>query len=498
MDRRSFLKTSLSYSVGAATAHDLFLRSLFAKAPASTFEPLEPSPDDFFDAIVLGAGIAGLTAARRIAENGLKVLILEGSGRIGGRVYSTDLETPNGKIPVELGAQFIHVPSSHSDIWKEVDRFSLPTTSLNKIVNGVVYHKKWGERRSVIRASFEDPIKMAFLFDRLKSFRGPDTHANGWLDQEGYQGPVRDLAQMAITGHVPAPNEKISMLGYVADQIPDELDYWYEYSIPGGLSRLIHKMAKGLTILCNTEVTRVSRKTDPHYGEGIEVETACGKRFRARTAICTFSVGMLKSGKVEFFPALPDSKISALSRLEMGPIAKLILLFQKQFWEESLTGLHRADNARRGGRTFFQSFEAPTQGPYALTGFFTGEDATRVRNASDEAMIRNTLADLEEIYPEAGPLSGQLISYHRHDWSADRFSLGGTSYITYDSLSNLAPSMIRPALADSSLTRPLFWAGEGTCFQSQPGSLHGAYQTGVRASQEVVNHILVKGGLAPR
>src|SRR5215471_14539137 len=140
--------------------------------------------DGTHDVLVIGAGMAGLTAARALAESGLKVLVVEAQDRIGGRIWTRHI----GDEAIELGAEFIH--GRPPELWALIEEAGLETY-----------------QREGARVCFEDGLlsdcggEIDTVFERLeglRDFSGPDLSFADYLDRE--QTPAEERSQ--IVGYV--------------------------------------------------------------------------------------------------------------------------------------------------------------------------------------------------------------------------------------------------------------------------------------------------------
>lgn len=311
-----------------------------------------------FDCIVLGAGIAGVTAARDLRQKGRKVLVLEGAHRVGGRMCTIRdfVKNPaftSSQFPIEAGAEYIHVTlekrrkfvrrwvgprrrhrlvrrgpiilGKYKEFWNEIKQHgftgrrlpkygTLPQPGRNR-----VSFPDWKEPKNLIATmttDCPDIWKVVWLFDAIRAFKpGSDPEpAGAFVDHQGYDGKGKPMALYTVSAHTPgvldAEEDTISILGIKADGIPDQLEDPAEYRMEGpggqivGYDSLPHKIVKEFAsaslsgprgeIRVNHTVTRVERQPD-----GTVVVRATDDRgrvhsFTSRAAVCTFSVGMLK------------------------------------------------------------------------------------------------------------------------------------------------------------------------------------------------------------
>ena len=445
------------------------------------------SADRPIDCLVLGAGIAGLAAADRLRRAGKTVLVLEGSKRIGGRIL-TDRSTLG--TAVELGAQYIHRPeSSGLPIWEDVNRHRLSTQSVARQDLGVVYHRSWGAPKSFTDAAVSAGlIDIATLFQNMDGYTGPDCTLQAWLGQ--YSDPVvRDMVSLALGVEMPGSEKVLSIYGLQSDRLSEMEQEPVEFAIEGGYDRLIEHMAKPLDIRLEQMVEHVQ-----YDAKGVTVRVKGGAEFKARTAVFTFALGMLKSGRIQFSPALPAYKTKALRFVHAGHESKVSIRFRRRFWPENVPLITRCDQNRRVGRVYFEEGFAAPGAPPVINALISGDDGARVRKLSEEDLLGRICRDLNDIYPVRGGVLS-LVARHgdgrpmmaRKQWMDDPYSLGGTTYVSVDPSGRFDVRQARTYLASSYKTAPLFWAGESTTVGTQPSSVHGAHWTGVRASIEVLN-----------
>ena len=454
--------------------------------------------------------MAGITAAKRLKEisgGQFNVVVLEGSHRLGGRVYTSDGLSDG---PVELGAEYIHRPQNAVPLWNEVLQYKLKTSVLPKVSGGYMYNQAFnggrGALRSLVMAGLSwnpfvdglnwSPLHAAALTSNVSNFEGQDMAAAQWIS-ENYKNQLgREFAEMVLCGHVPALSQIASMRGFAADRYIEQMVEPDDFIIHKGNSFLLRQMSQGLDFRYNQKVESID-----YSNQGVTVRIHGGQSLSAKTAICSFSVGMLKSGEVEFLPRLPKIKQQALDLIEIGDITKLVISFNKKFWPKDMSMLHRSDKKRRANRTYFNTFYQDKDMPAVLSAYINGEDAIGIRNKSDEEVLRDICLDLGEMFPNERRPFLDLVTKNldgtykifRKQWADDPFSKGGLSYLRIADKSNpVDVAMARSILADPLLTPPLYWAGEATSTDTQPSSMHGAHLSGLRAAKQVQSHIIHK------
>jgi monoamine oxidase len=583
MTRREFLWVSLTAAVSSLLAIGCGRRHTVSQDPGQGLSRPTGDSESIFDCIVLGAGIAGVTAARNLQEKGLRVLLLEGSARVGGRMYSKrdfvlnpgyipDPASPEerGKyIPVEAGAEYIHVRDveRYREFWDEITRHGFTTSKFPKTTllhntglkaRNRLFFPVWERTLTTDEAvKKDDEIRgaapMLFMLELKDLFDpscGKDVSARTFAKSQGYKGRGITITEYTLSAHTPGlldepppasppgqvnPNDTISVAGILADEIQDQLiepsEFRLELEREGeprvcGYDTLPRKisqefLAAGGTIRKSDDgdgkmkVVRVER-TD---GGIVTITTKGGERFSGRSAVCTFSVGMLDpatgEGDTIFVGLLTDEKRKALEVVKMGAITKFSLEFKERLWDRDGGGnMSVLSNPEGRARTFFSSFPDEAHGPHVLTGLLMGKDHLAIKNLSDGEAIQFLLDELHKIYDPNGPrwtpervLAGRrdghgnfLPNYHRQDWEKDEFAKGGNSFLKFTppEEGKMQVTKAREALKNPRETLPLFWAGEATAPayhpRYQPLAVHGAYISGVRSAEDVHHYLTVCRG----
>jgi monoamine oxidase len=423
------------------------------------------------DVLVIGAGVAGLTAARELGRQGLSVTVIEARDRIGGRVHTVRDFCDH---PVEGGAEFVH--TTDAETWPEIRagqlavRRSAPAWRSLFNLGGRTGFLPWFLLHPGAWPAFP-------ILRHLARARPPDMSARDFIDQQGYRGRARLLAEMLFTGHLPGVTDEIGVLGLLEDRILD-LYLGSFYRITNGYDRLVAHIARGLDVLQCFPVATVGWGPD-----GATVATADGRVLSARAAITTLPLGVLASGAVKFVPSLPDNKRQAFADLVMGPVMKLLLRFREPFWPAWLANLC----CGTGPVTlYWQSLAGGGRSPAVLTAYCVGPRAARLSLLSEDEAVAVVLADLARLFPSADP-GRQLLAYRRIDWSADPFARGGYTFARPGG----GGARARLAAPD---TAALFWAGAATTTSTIAETVQAAYVSGLRAASEVLSFLAVRRG----
>jgi monoamine oxidase len=435
---------------------------------------------DSYDTLVLGAGIAGLAAARTLADAGQRVAVIEARDRIGGRIFTDHVMPRNSGEPVsiELGAEFIHgLPPVSWDLIKaaKLNTYELDGAHLSFL-------------RGAFQSSSEDYGDGASVIDEMTAWlerqpRGTDVTFEEYLDRAGIDGPRRRRATAYVEGFNAADSRVIGVAALVKQKrAEDQVDSDRLFHVEAGYDALPTFLADrfraaGGTLLLEYPIRRVLWSQNAVAVSGVD---AGGRSFdlHAERAIVTLPLGVLQAGTVEFEPA-PQEIWSNAARMAMGPVVRISLLFDAKFWQQDLSFLLARDEVLSAWWT-----PMPNRAPL-ITGWAGGPKAAALTQrigtrADGRALLEESLGELSLLYGIAAQdLHARLISWHTHDWQADPYSRGAYSYAPAGAL-NASANMTLPVAGT------LFFAGEHTDTTGHWGTVHGALGSGLRAAAQLL------------
>lgn len=421
--------------------------------------------------LVIGAGMAGLAAARKLRDAGKQVIVLEARDRMGGRIF-TSSKWPDAKL--DLGATWIHGAGEKNPIAK-LARDSgarLATTSLD---NGETFDTDGTQLDAIATTHIES------LQASIKQVLSDAQKAN--VDVS-VQDAVRNGLHYASQSQ--AERNRIDFL--VNTRIEHEYSgeakrlssFWYDSgaSYAGseslfldGYRVLIDYLAQGLDVRLGQVVKAIS-----YSAEGEVAVTTNQGAFVAQRVIVTLPLGVLQSGAVSFSPALPNGKQTAINKLGMGILNKCYLRFPQAFWDTKGDWINYVPDATRYGQwAEWVSLARPTGQPILL-GFNAAAFGREIENWSDQQIVASAMATLRTMYGKDIPdPTDSLITR----WGSDPYAMGAYSCNILGS----TPEM-RTDLA-SNINSRVFFAGEATERQYYQ-TVHGAYQSGIRAADEIL------------
>jgi len=417
--------------------------------------------------IVVGAGMAGIAAARKLQQQGSTVIVLEARTRIGGRVW-TDWSWQD--VPLDLGASWIN-GTIGNPLFHLAQRLDLATVTTGYHSSPVIYTSK-GE---VVPEREQVAIK--FRFARIIAALGRKREG---IHRDTSLRKVFDLA----CSHPSFSTSQVLLKHLFHTTIEQEyaaegadLSLWYwddpaEYRgadamLPAGLGQLVERLAEGLDIRRSHVVTRVEYDCD-----GVKVLT--GKAaFNAECAVITLPLGVLKNGSVTFSPGLPQRKLASLQKLRMGVLNKLFLRFPICFWPIDRDWLEYMDQQPPHWAVWFNYFKY-TNAPI-LVGFDIGADRRSLENLPDQEIVATAMNVLHLMFGSTIPTPA---AWRMTRWAADPFSFGSYSH-TPPGASGLDYDVLAEPIGGR-----LFFAGEGT-HRSHYGTVHGAFLSGERAARQI-------------
>jgi monoamine oxidase len=471
LKRRDFLKAA---SIGIASA--LALSCGMMKNPLHSTEEPEDMPRNIpqsdsdsreADVLVLGAGIAGLAAARTLTESGLRVILLEARDRVGGRMW-TDHSLG---MPLDLGASWIHGVKGNP-IAKLAAQWNIKTVPTD-YENFSTFDAEGNELSAGEESAMEDLFDSIYAeVEQMQENTDDDISLQEALDEVIARHNLSAKELHRLNFYIQGETS----LEYGAD--PGDLSLWNwdqdeelggrEVVFPGGYNQITDGLAKDLDIRLDVKVEVVS-----YGGDGVDVETTSGT-FGADKVIVTFPLGVLKQAAVKFDPPLPKSKQSAINRLDMGVLNKVYLKFPKVFWDEGIEGFGYLGK-RLGEWNDWLSFVPYIDQP-VLMAFHGGAKGFALEELSDEEIISGAMKTLRILYGDEIPEpEGYLITR----WGRDPLTFGSYSHIPPFASGDDLDALFEP------VDDLLYFAGEATHRQF-PGTVHGAYLSGIAAAQEIM------------
>ena len=326
--------------------------------------------------IVIGAGLAGLGAARALVDRGRQVVVLEGRDRLGGRAVTTN----ELGVPVDLGAAWIHGIRGNP-----VAEFAKQSGIKWSVANG---DDNVGFDYSLVRLSDKELSDVERLAGEL--LESATKSAEGGDDDISIADALSvGLADLDPRRRTLATAELRRAVEHEFAADLDRLSAWEgdegqavagdEVVLPAGYSAVVDVIATGLDVRLGRTVTAIGRDDD-----GVTVSTESGDE-RAAMVIVTIPIGVLQAGAVVFDPPLPPAHRDAIVRLGSGLLEKVILRFDRVFWPADADYI---GFARQDGRYIEWLNMAKHLGQPILVGFTAGQPARDLASVDDAAIVQ--------------------------------------------------------------------------------------------------------------
>jgi monoamine oxidase len=417
--------------------------------------------------LIAGAGMAGLVAARTLAEAGLKVTIVEARDRVGGRIYTLR----DGPVAMEMGAEFVH--GSPPEFWN----------LLHEAGAAPVFDS--GESVCQVNGALETCGENG-AWELLGRMQGePDLTFSEWLAQQSASPEAARRATSYIEGFNAADARRIGTAALARqNEAEDAAGGADGYFLPEGYDRLTDFLrgrceAAGAEILLGTRVESIRWEAGRVIAHGTAGNSKIS--FESDACVVTIPLGVLQAGGVAIDPMPPRTR-QAIDALAMGSARRLVCHFDEPFWESRFPRmgflfLEPGDASDPADiRTWWTKY--PVQMPL-LVGWVGGPRAA-LPIPDREAHARAALGRLAAAFAmNPGELWARLRNWHLHDWQTDPYSLGAYSYAPKGALH--ASNVLAESLEDT-----LLFAGEHTDVTGHWGTVHAAMRSGLRAAGQIL------------
>ena len=348
---------------------------------------------------VVGAGMAGITAARMLRDDGYDVVVIEARKRVGGRIAT--VSDPDWPFPIELGPSFVR-SSSASRLDEDlrdagVTTLPVPDGTETRAPDGAI---------TPVSTVGSDAVAAAIAWaagrpqDVSVAQALVESGAADLSDKPGDTGlSEADWLEHSVVAEIQQPSGAQSSLvsawyapwdpaGQDGDQDDPDVGAWQgDRIVLGGYSALLTEAAADLDLLAASAVRQIA-----YTDEGVSLRLETGESLGADRVIVTVPLGVLKTDALEFAPPLSFEHRGAIAALGVGLLDKIWLRFEKPFWDSESTLWSTV-----GGDSGFQDWVnlEPLTGEPVLMGVVAADDAGRLAELGDEDFLAEALASLE-------------------------------------------------------------------------------------------------------
>jgi len=416
------------------------------------------------ETIIIGAGAAGLAAARTLQDAGQRVLLVEARDRIGGRIWT---DHTFADFPVEWGAELIHGETA-------VTHALLQAANLHTLPAPRKAGLRWGTAAGARLIGELPPALQAPIQRLLAAYAELPERANLATDESlatyfvrrGFTPSEVRMADVLFAQTCCAPIDTLSCADLVREMTVDHAGL-EEFRLAEGYGALLAHYSSGLPIQLNTPV-----QTIQWGAAGVTVVTPTAT-LAAQRCVITVPVSLLQAKTITFVPPLSPAKQGAIAAFRTAPATKLFYRFRKPLWDEALAYMMHTGLAARWWTPGY-----PRPGAAVLCCYITGERAAQIDAMAEADALQVGLAELAGLLGRTD-VQAYYLGGRRIAWAHDPYARGGYAHIPPGA------AAARPILAQPEQDR-LFFAGEATAYDSNPQTVHGAIESGWRAARELL------------
>ncbi len=461
--------------------------AVMAPDPDNSYAAGEPAAG--VDVAVVGAGLAGLVAARRLREAGASIAVLEARERVGGRLLNAPIG--DGRV-VEVGGQWVGPTQDRVlALLEELGIGTFPTFDSGRSVlelEGRTRHYK-GTIPRVGPLVLADIALAQLRLERLArkvdterpwltpGAEGLDNQTLGdWLAHGMRTRKARKMMRVAgrtIWGAEPEDLSLLHALFYLRaagglDVLLDVEDGAQQWRIDGGSQRVALALADDLgpDLRLGSPVSSIAAAPG-----GVRVGTGSDE-IGARRVIVAVPVPL--RGRIGFEPELEGGHAEISRRVPFGRLIKAVAVYERPFWRDA--GLSGEALSDTGPATLTFDNSPPDGSPGVMLGFVGGADADEHTQLGRAQRRQRTLAGYARLFGDAAL---EPLDYFEQDWAAEPWSAGGPTFLMKDG----AWVEVGPALTEP--VGPIHWAGTETASR-WAGFMDGAVRSGESAAAEVL------------
>ena len=452
--RRDFIKQTTLLAASAMIANKSFAVNLFTRPKV----------------IILGAGLAGLAAGKMLIENGYDVTILEAQNRIGGRVFSHNVETndTNGNLVIELGAEWIG--ESHERILSLCKELNIELIN-NQFDDRLIYDNKFFQYGDWSyspewKAKFEKILKDYAVMSDAEKIQLDKM--DWWRFLMNNDIPQRDLniREYADSTDFGESIRFVSAYAALAEYAESGVRNEMDFKAKGGN----HLITKSMADKVGLENIKLDNKVDEiEYSNKIKIHCTNGSNYECDKLICTLPTFSIS--KIKWNPVLPKDKTNAINELQYCRINKSATLFSEIFWKDESFSIITDTFSH----FFYNASKYQNDPKGVLISYSIGDKADIFSHLSKEQR-KNTVA--ESLFEGFGDVSNLMEDNINYYWGNNEYTMG--AYALYGKGQWFS---VMPVLKEK--MKNIYFAGEHIA--DWQGFMEGAVNTGEEAAKEIMS-----------
>ena len=409
--------------------------------------------------IVVGAGISGLAAAKKLKENGFNVIVLEAQSKVGGRLKTIR----SLGVAFDEGASWIHGTAGNpiTSLAQQAGMntaFTDDESILAYDIGGVLHSD----------SNFSDTEdKFYTVLETLKN-NGSSTKSFETVFNELYPTYCNDrLWKFFLSTYLTFDTGDLNMLSSLLYNEGEEFGGEERISV-NGYDTIPSYLAIGLNVQLNQKVTKID------YSNTKILVSHNGTVTEADYVLVTVPLGVLKANKIDFVPSLPNTKQNAIQKVGVNCVNKFLLTWETAFWDDEQYICYTPDIKDKFN--YFVNVKKYQPTVNALMTFAYADKARQTENMTDQQIIEEIMTHLRDIYGNNIPYPKNIL---RTKWQTNEYSYGSYSYTA------VGTEMRHFDDLAEEIDDKIFFAGEHTEIDYF-STAHGAYLSGIREADKII------------
>lgn len=409
--------------------------------------------------IVVGAGISGLAAAKKLKENGFNVIVLEAQSKVGGRLKTNR----SLGVAFDEGASWIH-GTAGNPITSLAQQAGMNTAFTDD--ESILAYDLGGVLHS--DSNFSDTEdKFYTVLETLKN-NGSSTKSFETVFNELYPTFCNDrLWKFFLSTYLTFDTGDLNMLSSLLYNEGEEFGGEERISV-NGYDTIPSYLAIGLNIQLNQKVTKID------YSNTKILVSHNGTVTEADYVLVTVPLGVLKANKIDFVPSLPNTKQNAIQKVGVNCVNKFLLTWETAFWDDEQYICYTPDIKDKFN--YFVNVKKYQPTVNALMTFAYADKARQTENMTDQQIIEEIMTHLRDIYGNNIPYPKNIL---RTKWQTNEYSYGSYSYTA------VGTEMRHFDDLAEEIDDKIFFAGEHTEIDYF-STAHGAYLSGIREADKII------------